>query len=402
MLDVDAALARVLEPGQHIVIGQAYGTPGLLQAALTRHLDRLAGSRIRVGLLTADFPELPGVEITTFFPSGPFGTADGMAGRGVRYDRRTLHELARGLADGDIPADVVLAQGAPVAAGEHSLGVTLDFVAAAAQRAKAVVLETSPRTPHTGRRSTVASYRVLAVPGSSGPLILDRRPSERDRVLAGHLCPLIPDGATLQLGMGPWAAAVAEGLATRRRLRVHSGLVGGWVRDLEAAGALARGVPVVATGAAGDDGFYAWLDATDRVLLAGAHETHDPAFLASSPALWAVNSVLEVDLLGRGNAETGRGGRRGGIGGLPDFARAAAAAEDGCSVIVMAATAGGHSRIVPRLEEAAVSLPAGTIEVLVTEHGVADLRGCAEDARAERIIAVADPGHRAELRTALG
>lgn len=398
---IDAALRSALRPGQNIVIGQGAGAPLAVVGALAKHRDLLQGSRILIGLLPTGLPDLTGAHIRTFFPAGALGSDEALNARGVSYDRLTLFELADGLHTGDIPVDVVLAQGTPQRDGIHSLGVSVDYVAPAAHRAHTVILETGPTVPWTGPRSTVRVDRVLAVAASAGPLAEVRPPSSRDHAMAAHVSRWVPDGATLQLGMGPWATAVAERLTSRRQLRIHTGLLGDWVRALDTAGALNRGVPVVATGAAGSQDFYRYLDSASHIELVGAHETHDPRKLASLPALHTINSVLEVDLQGRANTEIGHGGRRGGIGGLPDFAAAASNADDGLSIVVMSAQAKGVSRIVSCLRPPAVSLERGTVDILVTEHGSADLREVPDDVRAERIIAVSAPEHRAALRDSL-
>lgn len=398
---VDTVLREVLEPGQDIVIGQGAGAPRTLIRALARHKDLLRGSRILLGMLTEDFPDLPGADIRTFFPAGVLGNETELARRKIRYERMSLFELAHGLDTGEIPVDVVLAQGTPPKDGRHSCGVSVDYVVAGASRADAVILETDPQVPCTGVRSMISSERVHTVVGTIGSPYEMRRPSARDRVLAENLQRWIPDGATIQLGMGPWTMAVGERLSTRRNLRVHTGLLGEWIQILDEAGALNRSVDVVATGAAGSADFYRYLDSGSHIALAGAHETHHPKELSELPRLHAVNSVLEIDLLGQANTEIGYDGRRGGIGGLPDFAGAASNASDGLSIIVMSATARDNSRIVPRLRPPAVSLGIGAVDVLVTEYGSADLRDVPDDVRAERIIAVAAPEHRTSLHNSL-
>ncbi|HEY6762263.1 MAG TPA: acetyl-CoA hydrolase/transferase C-terminal domain-containing protein [Baekduia sp.] len=397
--DVDAALARALSPGQDVVIGQAFGAPRSLLAALPRHRDRLRGSRVFVGMMLGDLPELPGAALRTFFPSGPLGTTQALAAHGAVYERLSLYALASGLRSGAISADVVLCAGTPVRDdGSASLGVTVDYVGPAVARAATVVLETHPSMPWTGAGSVVEpGGELIAVEAADGPIVLDRTPSDRDVALAGAVAGWIEDGATLQLGMGPWVGALAHLLRRRRGLRVHTGLISDWLMDLEAAGALAADAPAIGTGAAGTAAFYRWLDGHPAVELRAADRTHAPEALAALPRLTAVNSVLEVDLLGRANSEIGRNGRRGGVAGLSDFAAGAARNADGLSIIALPSTVGRASRIVARLPEHAVSLPAEAIDVVVTEHGAADLRGLDDCARANALLAIAAPEHREPL-----
>lgn len=399
MAAIDRVLRDVLRPGQDIVIGQALGTPVHLVAALARHVDLLRGSRICLGWVLGDFPELPGVHIDAFFPSGPFSTQAELERRGGRYLRSTLYELASALESGARKADVVLAQATPPRNGRYSLGVTLDFIHPAACRADHVILEVSAQTPWTGPHSTIAAApHVHAIPVDQGPMPVPTAQRAGQEALAANLLPWIPDGATLEFGIGQWFPPLVGRLAhARRGLRLHTGQIGQWVRQLIDAGALKPGTPIVGTGASGDADFYAFLHDNPHVQLWPATRTHDPARLASLPRFRAVNSVYEVDLLGQANSEVAPGGTIGGIAGLPDFARGAMVNPDGLSIVVLAATARGRSRIVPRLASPQPSLRRGEIDIVVTEYGSADLRGLTARARAAAIIEIAAEEHRPAL-----
>lgn len=398
-----AALGDVLEPGQDVVVGQGFGAPHALLAALGEHAERLAGSRVFVGMLIDRLPELPGTALRTFFPSGPLGTEEALRRHGVEYVPLSLHELASGLRSGAIPVDVALAQGTPARDGRHSLGATVDFIGPAVERARVAVLETGPEVPWTGAASTVAADRdrVVEVPCGARPIGLERRVGARDEQLADHLAELIPDGATLQFGMGGWVGPLVERLARLRRgLRLHTGLLGDWLVGLVASGALEGNHPIMGTAAGGTPAFYRWLDGAAGVELAPADVTHDPLTLESLPRFHAINSVLEVCLKGNVNTEVGHGGRRGGVAGLADYAGGATRNPDGVSIVALPASAGGRSRIVVSLAADRPSLPAKTVDVVVTEHGVADLRGRDPRERARALAAVAAPEHRAALERA--
>jgi acyl-CoA hydrolase len=397
---VDDALVEVLSPGQSIVLGQGYGEPRTLLAALGRHPELVEGSDVFVGMAIDPLPALPGAHLRTFFPSGPLGSEAALRDLDVHYRRQSLFELADDFASGRQPVDVVLASGAPPSRTGVSLGVAIDYVAAAASRAAAVLLEASAHTPATGPLSLVAPGPAMhVVDAEQGPHLLERPASARDDALAAQVAPWIPDGATLQLGMGPWVGALCGHLAQRTGLRVHTGLISDWVMELDTGGALSPDV-ALGCGAGGSRAFYAWLHDNPRVSLASATVTHRPETLEALPALRAVNSVLEVDLGGQANTEIGANGRRGGVAGLADFAGGAARNPDGLSILALGAAHRTGSRIVPRLEGPAVSLTADQVEIVITEHGSADLRGRAPEERAEAIIAVADPAYRRQLRHA--
>jgi acyl-CoA hydrolase len=394
------ALADVLESGQHIAIGQGYGAPQSLIEALGAHPERLRGSTVFVGMLLGGFPSLPGAEIHTFYPSGPFGRAEALGRDGVHYVRRSLYEVAQGYRDGSTPVDVVLAQGTPARDGRHSLGVTVDYVGPAADRAGVVVLETGPDVPWSGPASSIVADpgRVVEVRCGARPRPVKRVPTDADERLADHIAAWIPDGATVQVGMAGWVPALADRLASRTGLRLHTGLLGDWVTSLMAAGALGPSTPVVATAAGGTDSFYRWLNGHPRLQMAPADVTHDPATLRGLPRFHAINSVLEVDLHGGLNAEFGYENRRGGIAGLRDYAGAAAEATDGLSIIALTAASRHGSRIVPRLTPERCSLDGTAADVIITEYGSADLRGRSPRERAAAILDIAAPEHREQLR----
>jgi acyl-CoA hydrolase len=394
---IDDALSRILRPGQDIVVGQAWGTPRALVEALPGHLDLLEGSRIFFGMLVDEVPVLPGVAVETFFPSGPLGTEAGLELHGATYTRGSLFEIAAAFRTGARPVDVVLAQASRARGGACSLGVTIDFAHAAAASAEHVVLESGAGVPWTGPQTTIDSDRAVALDVSSSPLTLRRSVSRSEEGVAANVAAWIPDGSTLQLGMAGWLDPLAAMLRERRGLRVHTGLVSDWILTLDSAGALDGTAIVTATGAAGTAEFYSWLDGAGRAHLAPADVTHSPETLRSLPLLRAVNSVFEVDLHGNANCERTAGGRRGGVAGLQDFASAAASADDGLSIIALSSTARDRSRIVPALPADAVSLPGQHVDLVVTEHGTADLRGRSPEERARALAAVAAPGHRAGL-----
>lgn len=401
--DLDATLNAVLRPGQRIVLAQGLGMPEDIVTALPRHLDQLRGSRLMVGMLPEDFPPLPGVHLETFFPAGPLGTADRLDAADGEYLRLSLFELATAIRVGTLPVDVALAQAAPPREDGCSLGITLDFVHAAVACSEHAVLETVADMPHTGTAGTVelkagvhlvsSTRRVRKTP--PGPT------DSADREFGARVASWIPDGATVELGMGRWVQDVVPLLYERRGLRLHTGLLGNWTRELYERGAIAAGEPSLATSAAGSAEFYRWLDDSQVASLAPADITHDPCRLAGLKDFRAVNSVLEVDLTGAANSERGHDGRLGGLGGLPDFAAGAVAGASGLSVLALRARSGRRSRIVARLPDVHRSLEPDRIDVVVTEYGSADLRGLGPYERAQALIEVAAPEARRELAAAV-
>ena len=170
------------------------------------------------------------------------------------------------------------------------------------------------------------------------------------------------------------------------------------IRPLFEAGALDPGWLHTSCVQVGTAAHYDWLRGRRGFAVLGCEVTHSAAVLARAGRLVAVNGAIEVDLRGQANLEYADGVRISSLGGAPDFARAARRDAAGVSVVGLPAAAqkGVISRIVPVLQQRA-SLSARDVEVVVTEFGSADLRGVTGDARAERIIAIAHPDHRAAL-----
>jgi acyl-CoA hydrolase len=220
--------------------------------------------------------------------------------------------------------------------------------------------------------------------------------------IADHIAGLIPDGATIQLGIGSIPSAVASRLRAHRDLGIHSGVITDAVADLIRAGVVTGArksidAGVVVTGfLMGSRGLIALAAGEPSIELRDTCYTHDPAVLAAQRQLVAINSATEVDLTGQVNSETAAGRYIGAVGGATDFLRGAARSDGGVPVIALPSTAGQASRIVARLGGPA-SQSRADAGVIVTEYGIADLRGLTLSQRQKRMLAIANPDHRAAL-----
>ena len=301
------------------------------------------------------------------------------------------------------PPDLAILQVAPADAdGLCSLGPCADFAPLVWPRAGRRLGVINPLLPRSRRGPAVPlaalDYRIEV----SGPFITAEADAE-DPVLAsigGLIAGLIPDGAAIQSGIGGAPAAAVGALGGHRGLRVRSGMVTPAYQGLADGGALDERADHVTGMALGPVAFSQW--AADYFVFADARTTHGADALAATPGLHTINSALEVDLFGQANLEW-RGGRLfSGLGGAPDFARAARRSAGGRAILALPASGrrAGASRIVSRLETPTVSLPRDDTDTVVTEHGIAHLRGLGQDARAERLIAIADPDRREGLQAA--
>ena len=296
----------------------------------------------------------------------------------------------------------VLLVSPPDTDGNVSLGVSPDFGPAVITRTDVPVLALiSPNMPAPRHSVKLPVSRFALLAEDSSPLVsvppAPLAPGFRE--IGEHICGLVPDGAALQFGIGNVQQAALTALAGRRGLSIWSGIVSDPVLGmLDADPAL----PITTGVAVGTPALYQRLAKEPRVRFLPACETHNLARLAALRRFTAINSVLEVDLFGQANAEFIRGRQVSGTGGLTDFLRGARASPGGTGITALLSTASGGavSRIVPRLAQNAVTVPRADMDVAITEHGLARLRGLDLDARAHALIAIAAPAHRATLASA--
>ena len=400
-LDFGAYLA----PGDHVLWGQACAEPRTL-------IEQLLASPAAAGV--SAFVGLPGVGVTSpgplRFSSYTGAGANSALHAAAMLDIVPVHYSALPglITGGQLGADVVLVQLAgPDQDGRYSLGAGRDYLVAAVERARAVIAEVSPAVPWTFGGPYLAGEDLAAiVPARYDPAELPSPGSSAVQdAIAANVAGLIQDGATLQLGVGSLTGAVLARLGGHRDLGVHSGQLTDGVVDLMQAGVVTGELKTADRGVAvagllyGSRKLLDFAHRNEAICLRDARYTHDPAVLAAQRQFTALNSALEVDLTGQVNAEVARGRYIGAVGGAVDFQRGAAASPGGVPVTMLPSTAGQASRIVAALS-GPVSTPRSDAGVIVTEHGVADLRGLPLAERAARMIAIAAPRFRPGLSAA--
>jgi acetyl-CoA hydrolase len=296
-------------------------------------------------------------------------------------------------------ADAVLVQAAPVdARGRISLGVSTSYPLPLARTAPLVLAEVNHRMPRTSGDSGLSLERVAAWIETDRPLVPYPAPAAGDveRRIAGHVAELIPDGATVQIGIGSVPEALAGALAGLRDLRLHSLLVDAMLPLLEGG---------VVTGARlgeimGTEVLFRFVHENPLIRMESSSTIHDPRVVATLERFVSVNSAIEVDLTGQVNAESVGDRQVAGIGGQFDFVEGAGWAPGGRSVIALPSTGRGGdvSRIVVRLPAGAkVTTPRHLTDCVVTEFGRAELRGRSVDQRARALLAIAHPRFREQL-----
>ncbi len=396
--------------------------PGLLRSGMTVYAPGLAGqSAVFVAALRAAPEAAAGVRFTGVWLPGTnrvdyaglhpnacasvfFVTRDmreSFAAGRVDFRPLSYFETYRFLRD-QTPIDLALLQTSPPDAdGRLSLGVANDFTPAILGKAKVTVAHINPRMPRTRGAARVPLDGIDFIVEADAPLLSDDdAPDAAFDAIGRHVAGLIGDGDTLEVGVGR-VQRVFPALAGVRDLRLHTGAITTPLLRLIEAGGVSTAEDAITCGVAlGTAELYDFVADNPHVRFAPVGETHDIATLRAIPRFVAVNSVIEVDLLGQANAEMIGGRQVGAAGGLVDFMRGARASPGGLAIVALPATAkgGSVSKIVPALPPgSAVGVARGDMDLVVTEYGVADLRTKTVDQRAAALIAVAAPAFRDDL-----
>jgi acetyl-CoA hydrolase len=402
-------LQDLIRPGDTLWWGQATAEPLTLTRAVTAHRHTLAqGGRLSVfvGIGASDTLQPGQADAIDFFGYAAGGPHRRLADAGVLDILPSHYSHLPGLIRaGVLPADVVLLQvSQPDALGRYSLGLVQEYLPAAIERARVVIGEVHPDVPWThGGLHLQASDFALLIDGEHPPLDQSRSaPGPVEQAIARHVAGLVEDGATLQLGIGNLPEAVLAALHGHRDLGLHSGAVGDGVAALAEAGVLTNAKKSLDTGVGiggilmGSEKLRRWAHRNPNLELRGTEYTHDPEVLAASHKLTAINAAIEVDLTGQINAEVAADCYVGAVGGAVDFLRGAARSRGGLPIVALPATTKGRTRIVAQLS-GPVSTPRSDAGLIVTEHGVADLRGQTLSRRVRRLIDIAAPEHREDL-----
>ena len=287
----------------------------------------------------------------------------------------------------------------PDADGQCSFGTEVAHIAALWREIPVRIAHINPAMPRTPGDPGIPLVEITAGYEADQPLrtLATGEPDAASLAIARHVAALVPDGATLQTGLGKIPDAVLRALTGHRDLRLHTGLIGDGALALVRSGAMASGPSALVGVAIGSEALYRELD-HEHFQFRPVTVTHDPATLAAIGRLVTINSAMEVDLFGQVYAEASSRGFQSGPGGASDYARGARASSGGLRIVALPAAAGATSRIVaPGRGHGPVSLSRFDVDVVVTEHGAADLRGKTYPERAAALIAIASPDHREAL-----
>ena len=380
-----------------VVAGGNFATPWQALAVLDA---AVATYRLFMLNAQAGVPDRDGVILESPFV-GP-----GMRGRaGLRYFPCRLSLVPVLLTRALLP-DVVLIQTSVPADGTVSLGTEVNVLPAAIEAARSrgglVIAQVNRQVPYTYGDAVLTVDQIdyaieTDVPLPAPPARAARATSAS---IGDHVAVLVPDGATLQLGIGAVPDAVLGALAGRRGLTVWSEMFSDGVLALYKAGALDPGHPITASFAFGSTELYDWMDRNPAIAMLRTETTNDPARIAQRPRMVSVNTALQVDLFCQANASRVPGLVYSGFGGQTDFVVGALHSPGGQAIIALPSwhPKADVSTVVPRLVGPVTSFQHSFI---VSDQGTAAIWGHDASAQAEQIITqVAHPSARDELREA--
>ena len=402
---------QLIRSGDRVWVQQGCGTPATLLDALAARAGDLHDVEIchmmTLGPLDYARPELAGHLRHNGLFLGENARAAVAEGR-ADYTPVSLGEIERLFAD-ELRIDVALVQtSSPDEHGFLSLGIGPDCTLTAACHASRVIVEMNEQMPRALGDTFLHASRATAIVPVSRPLreLVPEPPDAVQRQVAEHVAELVPDGATLQVGIGGIPNAVLARLGDRHDLGIHSELCPDGVVALIEAGVIngARKTlhpgKVVSGFVLGSRIIFDYIDDNPMFEFHRTSYVNDPFIIAQNDGMIAINSAIEVDLSGQVCADSIGAQPYSGVGGQLDFVRGASRARGGRAIIALPSTArsGSVSRIVPTLAPGAgVVTTRADVHDVVTEYGVAHLRGRNLRQRAEALISVAHPSFRAEL-----
>ena len=402
----------LVRDGDAIVVPTGVGEPPVLLAALSERRLELRDVRVSQILAMRKYAYLDPrttahVRHVAYFFGG--ATRSGGQEGWVDFIPNCFSEIPAQIERGQIGADVVFSLASPMDAdGNFALSLGADYTMAAVARARAVVLEVNPNVPFACGACHVHVSRVAALVEDESPVLEVGLPKigPVQVAIARHVADMIEDGSTLQIGYGGIPDAVVMQLTEKRDLGVHTEMIGDGILRLVECGAVTNRrktlLPgkMVATFALGSRRLYDFMHHNPMLEMHPSNFTNDPYIAGQNDRLVSINASLQVDLLGQCGSESIAHLPYSGTGGQVDFVRAANRSRGGKSFIVLPSTAkdGTISRIVPTLTPGThATTSKNDVNYVVTEYGVAQLRGKSAKQRAQELIAIAHPDFRGEL-----
>lgn len=403
---------KQIKSGSRVVAGHATGSPETLLSAMVENSSNLKDVEIvhmvSMGKSAYCLPEhQEAFHHHSLFAGGV--TRELIAQGKADYTPCFFKDIPGLFKDGQLPVDVALITvTAPDKSGNVSLGVSVDYTLQAALSAKIVIAEVTPHMPTIPGTSFLHVSQIDAFVETDRPIIAMDPPviGEIERAIGANVAELIRDGDCLQLGIGAIPDAVLTFLDDKRDLGIHSEMISDGVMYLVEKGVITcrkknyHPYKIIITFAMGTPEFYKWLDNNSLIEMYPVDYTNDPFIIAKNDNMVSVNSAISVDLLGQVAADTLESKQFSGVGGQVDFVRGVKGSSGGRSIIAVPSTAakGKKSRIVPTLGVGqAVTTSRNDVDYIITEYGIAHLRGRTVKQRAQALIEIAHPDFRDQL-----
>jgi len=404
------ALRKAIKPGNRIFFSIASGQPQTLLQALAEDFEFYRDVEVINGILLAEHPLAKQGMESSFrcisFQNSPSLRRDWEEGR-IDFLPARYSDVPRVFSrQGPRPVDVALIQVSPPDhQGRFSLGVSASHAYPLARQARTIVAEVNDRAPRTYGPCFFTAEEIDFLVECSAPLVPypEIQFGETERRIAELVADLIPDGATIQIGIGNLPAAILKLLEGKKDLGFHSGMLSDSVVDLVEKGAVTNARKnvhpgkIVAGELIGTEKLFRFGHENPLLEMHGAGVSHNAELIGKIDNFVAINSALEIDLSGQINAESLNGVQISGVGGQFDFVEGAYFSRGGRSVIALISSAskGKVSRIVPTFSnQAVVTIPRYLTDIVVTEYGAAHLRGKSIRQRAEALISIAHPSFR--------
>ncbi len=402
-------LADHIKPGSAVTWGQGSGEALTLLEKLIEERADIGGLEAFVGLSLSGALQVKHTDFIKPYSYGALGTnqrlkqADVLSLYPCNYSAVCGH-----IRSGRFAVDTVFVQVSPPGPdGSHSLGYCSDFQPVSMNRASLVIAEINHNVPWTYMDAPLDEDRIDYAIETDHPIpdIPAKTPSTSETQIAANVGDLVPEGATLQYGIGALPGAIVKALSGHRNLGLHTGIISEDIIGLVQSGALNNSRKAVYPGLSigtfciGGKKLQQFLHCNESFQLHPASSTHSPVNLSRLDNLVAINSALEVDLFGQVNAEQIGDNYLGAIGGQVDFMHAAATSEHGLAIIALPAiSSSGQSRIVAKLNGPYVTTGRSDVDIVVTEFGVADLRGRSSHQRGLLLCDIAAPEYREKLK----
>lgn len=401
-----------IKSGDRVVIGHACGEPKDIIEAMVKNKDAYRNVEI-VHMVSMGKSEYAKPEMAPHFHHNSIfvgaTTREAIAEGRADFTPCFFSEVPKLFAEGNLPVDVAMIQlSVPDEHGYCSFGVSNDYTKPAAEAAKIVIAEVNEKMPRTLGDAFIHVSDIDYIVETSNDIIQLQPPKigEIERAIGENCAKLIEDGSTLQLGIGAIPDAVLLFLKDKKDLGIHSEMISDGVVELIESGVVTNKMKTlhqgktVVTFLMGTKKLYDYVNNNPSVVMYPVDYVNNPCIIAENYKMVSINSCIQVDFMGQVAADSIGLKQFSGVGGQVDFVRGASMAKGGKSIIAMPSTAskGTVSRIVPLLDEgAAVTTSRNDIHYVVTEYGIAELKGKTLRERARTLINVAHPDFRPQL-----